>query len=261
MQNNPYEVLNLQPGVSPDVLKRRYRERLREIHPDLHPEDPEAGDKTRKVVEAYECLSDPEQRAALDQRLREAQAASARKEAQAAAARKEAQAAAARKKTRSRPKKTKSAPSQAPPRPSRRTQSTGRGFSSRNTIIINGQRMEPGEDGNLNVVMGNSHIHISSSTSFSQGDDEGDITMKSGRTSDLIMGDLYIQAHSNVQISGKVMGDVFASPHCQITISGQVLGDIHAEDCNLQVSGMVMGDIFADGGKVKISGLHLGDLL
>ena len=243
MQNNPYEVLNLQPGVSPEVLKRRYRERLRQVHPDLNPGDPEAGKKTRAVVEAYEHLSDPQRRTALDKRLRDAHAASARKP------------------PRPRPKKTTRSASPAPPRQSKKTRSTaGRSFS-RNTVIINGQRIDVGENGNINVVIGNSQVHVSSGSSTSQDSEVGDVTMGSGAMSGLIMGDLYIQPNSSVQITGKVMGDVFASANSRITIAGKVLGDVHAKGCSLQILGMVMGDVFADPAQVEILGMHMGDLL
>ena len=66
MTSNPYEILGVAPGVSSDELKRCYRKRLRAIHPDLNPDDPDATTKTKRLLEAYALLSDPTQRAQLD---------------------------------------------------------------------------------------------------------------------------------------------------------------------------------------------------
>ena len=43
-----------------------FRELARKFHPDVNPEDPEAGLKFREINEAYAALSDPEERARYD---------------------------------------------------------------------------------------------------------------------------------------------------------------------------------------------------
>jgi hypothetical protein len=240
MESNPYDAFDLQPGVSPEALKRRYRERLREVHPDLHPEDPDAAKKTQHLVEAYEYLSDPERRGALDQRLRESQAPPPR------------------------PTQPRETPPVAPPRPaSPRRSQLGRTTTSysQSTVIINGQRIDVSGSGSVNVVVNNSGIHVQTDTQdFSTGD-VGDVTMGTGAMSDLVMGDLHIRAGSAAHISGKVMGDVFVAGNSQVTISGKVLGDVHAKGSSLRVLGMVMGDLFVDADSAEILGVHLGDLL
>ena len=62
-----YEVLGLQKGASEDEIKKAYRKKARETHPDLHPDDPSYVEKFQEVNEAHEVLSDPEKRARYDQ--------------------------------------------------------------------------------------------------------------------------------------------------------------------------------------------------
>ncbi|MBP3242237.1 MAG: molecular chaperone DnaJ [Ruminococcus sp.] len=62
-----YEVLGIQKGASEDEIKKAYRKKAREYHPDLHPDDPSFVEKFQEVNEANEVLSDPEKRARYDQ--------------------------------------------------------------------------------------------------------------------------------------------------------------------------------------------------
>lgn len=62
-----YEVLGIQKGASEDEIKKAYRKKARECHPDLHPDDPSFVEKFQEVNEANEVLSDPEKRARYDQ--------------------------------------------------------------------------------------------------------------------------------------------------------------------------------------------------
>ena len=62
-----YEVLGIQKGASEDEIKKAYKKKAREYHPDLHPDDPTCEEKMKEVNEAYEILSSPEKKANYDQ--------------------------------------------------------------------------------------------------------------------------------------------------------------------------------------------------
>lgn len=62
-----YEVLGIQKGASEDEIKKAYKKKAREYHPDLHPDDPTCEDKMKEVNEAYEVLSDADKKSRYDQ--------------------------------------------------------------------------------------------------------------------------------------------------------------------------------------------------
>lgn len=62
-----YEVLGLQKGASEDEIKKAFKKKAREFHPDLHPDDPSCEEKFKEVNEAYGVLSDPEKKSRYDQ--------------------------------------------------------------------------------------------------------------------------------------------------------------------------------------------------
>jgi len=57
---DPYKVLGISPGASQDEIKKAYRNKAKEYHPDLHPNDPEAARKMNEVNDAYNLLQNPE---------------------------------------------------------------------------------------------------------------------------------------------------------------------------------------------------------
>lgn len=62
-----YSVLGLAKGASAEDIKKAYRQKAKECHPDLHPNDPSAVQKMQEVNEAYEVLSDDTKKARYDQ--------------------------------------------------------------------------------------------------------------------------------------------------------------------------------------------------
>ncbi len=61
-----YGLLGVRPDATDEEIKRAYRKRARELHPDANGGDPEAEAKFKEVSFAYEVLRDPERRARYD---------------------------------------------------------------------------------------------------------------------------------------------------------------------------------------------------
>jgi molecular chaperone DnaJ len=61
-----YEILGVSRGASADDIKKAYRKRARELHPDANPDKPNAEDEFKELSRAYEVLSDPQQRGTYD---------------------------------------------------------------------------------------------------------------------------------------------------------------------------------------------------
>lgn len=61
-----YEVLGIQKGADADAIKKAYRTKAKELHPDRNKDNPKAEDQFKEVNEAYDCLKDPDRKAAYD---------------------------------------------------------------------------------------------------------------------------------------------------------------------------------------------------
>ena len=73
MPENPYDILGVSPDASPDEVKKAYRKKARENHPDLNPDDPGAAERMNKINEAYDRIMNPEKYEARDRRAQAAQ--------------------------------------------------------------------------------------------------------------------------------------------------------------------------------------------
>jgi molecular chaperone DnaJ len=62
-----YEILGVDKKATEEEIKRAYRKKAKECHPDLHPDDKEAVERFKELNEANEVLSDPDKRARYDQ--------------------------------------------------------------------------------------------------------------------------------------------------------------------------------------------------
>ncbi|MDX1532506.1 MAG: molecular chaperone DnaJ [Rhodothermales bacterium] len=61
-----YEVLGVSKAAAPDEIKKAYRKKALQYHPDRNPGDAEAEAHFKEAAEAYEVLSDPDKRARYD---------------------------------------------------------------------------------------------------------------------------------------------------------------------------------------------------
>ena len=58
-----YEVLGVSKGATDEEIKKAYRKKAKQYHPDLNPGDKTAEAKFKEANEAYEVLSDKDKRA------------------------------------------------------------------------------------------------------------------------------------------------------------------------------------------------------
>lgn len=62
-----YEILEVSKSASADEIKKAYRKKAIQFHPDKNPGDKQSEEKFKEAAEAYEILSDPQKRQRYDQ--------------------------------------------------------------------------------------------------------------------------------------------------------------------------------------------------
>jgi molecular chaperone DnaJ len=67
MKKDFYEILGITKSASPEEIKKAYRKKAIEFHPDKNPGDAAAEENFKLCAEAYEVLSDPNKKAKYDQ--------------------------------------------------------------------------------------------------------------------------------------------------------------------------------------------------
>ena len=66
MSKNPYDILGVAPKASDAEIKKAYRKKAKELHPDLHPGDSAKEAEFQALSAAYDMLKNPETRARFD---------------------------------------------------------------------------------------------------------------------------------------------------------------------------------------------------
>lgn len=66
MNKDYYQILGIKADASPEEIKKAYRLKAIEHHPDRNPGNKKAAEKFREAVEAYECLGNPDSREKYD---------------------------------------------------------------------------------------------------------------------------------------------------------------------------------------------------
>jgi len=66
MNSEFYELLGVASNANQATIKKAYRQKARELHPDANPDDPAAEEQFKLVSRAYETLSDPDTRSRYD---------------------------------------------------------------------------------------------------------------------------------------------------------------------------------------------------
>ena len=60
MISDPYIVLGIPRDATPEEVKKAYRKKAKEYHPDLHPDDPQATEKMNEINIAYDMICNPD---------------------------------------------------------------------------------------------------------------------------------------------------------------------------------------------------------
>ncbi len=67
LERDLYAVLGVAEDADQKSIGRAYRKLARELHPDIHPDEPEAAERFKDVTAAYDVLGDEAKRAEYDE--------------------------------------------------------------------------------------------------------------------------------------------------------------------------------------------------
>jgi molecular chaperone DnaJ len=67
LEKNLYDVLGVAEDSDGKTISRAYRKLARDLHPDTHPDDPEAAERFKEVTAAYDVIGDETKRAEYDE--------------------------------------------------------------------------------------------------------------------------------------------------------------------------------------------------
>ena len=67
VEKDLYAVLGVAADADAKAISRAYRKLARQLHPDTHPDDPEAAERFKDVTAAYDVLGDATKRAEYDE--------------------------------------------------------------------------------------------------------------------------------------------------------------------------------------------------
>jgi len=67
MKEDYYDILGIGKSATAAEIKKAYRKKAIQYHPDKNPDDPKAEEMFKKAAEAYEILSDPNKKSRYDQ--------------------------------------------------------------------------------------------------------------------------------------------------------------------------------------------------
>jgi molecular chaperone DnaJ len=67
LEKDLYGVLGVAADADSKTISRAYRKMARELHPDTHPDDPDAADRFKEVTAAYDVIGDNTKRAEYDE--------------------------------------------------------------------------------------------------------------------------------------------------------------------------------------------------
>lgn len=62
LNTNPFKILGIEPTLDEKAIKSAFRALVRTLHPDLHPEDPQAEERLKEINNAWDELKDPKKR-------------------------------------------------------------------------------------------------------------------------------------------------------------------------------------------------------